>query len=132
MRNLILAGLAGALFVVAPAHAQGGGVMTCDPYYTNPDGSTGFNAYCVLHGYLPGVVTNGARVYLGGTALNHCPTGVANGTMCDAVTGTFSWTRLGAVGVFESTGDIDGAGVMAFSSPCASSGETIVITFAGT
>jgi hypothetical protein len=133
-----LAGLAGVLALAAsavPAHASGGHVtMRCTLSYSTLIGTGPGNGNCTATGVVNGTVVANAPASLSFTASNTCPLQSAAGTEAGpgALTFTFQWQRVGTSGTVTSTGGINGAGSVEFSSPCPANGETAVFSVSGT
>jgi hypothetical protein len=79
--------------------------------YTGPPPTVGLGCSAVVTGS-PNVTATYTVQEDGG--VNCVITGTATGTTTGAVDVAFNWTRVGAVAVISTTGDINGAGVAAF------------------
>ena len=110
-------GLAAATAVLTPATpAQAAGAIVCTLHYGSVSGTSQGSGSC-------------GSVQLTFTAQNDCPNQTVEGAMSAGPGITqFSWTRVGATGVFRTVrGSV---GTIAFSSSCPSDGETAVIVAA--
>lgn len=127
MRLLAPAAVIAAALSLAPAHADGpltATTVTCVMSY-----ATG-TATCTVTG-----LVNSAPVVLGPAAMTFtatlgCPTATGHGFLTGAVVENVAWTRVGPAAVTLYTGTANGAGAVAFTTPCPADGELAVFAFA--
>jgi hypothetical protein len=107
------------------ARAATGVVLRCTlSYGTISPGYTTGTGTCTASGAVSG------SVHLSFSASTGCPQSGANGTMSGALAAYFTWSRVGAGGVVQVTGNFTtSAGPMAFTNKCPTQGEPVTMSF---
>ena len=132
MRTASLAAVLSAAAMVTPAatpsaSAAGAVVLTCTV--------SGHVGTCAATGTMTGGQSRPATITIDSLLVAVATCGErATGTITGAVSTTFSWTRQGVAGVVTTSGGSigTGSGSAAFTTPCRSTAETVVLTLAGT